>query len=224
MRDFTKIIKNWEDAAELGRFYRLGGDENRFNLGDLALFVCERKDGRPLAGTEDRTITTFSKEVGELRPVISQLMAMAEFLPDDDERQKCYDLGVGWHLQNKARIATGWKPGEAVTEKQRALFWDRVGKEADGGAPPERTPADDMRRTLAEITRLHDRMGEIGKRVGLPNGTYFALEQAQEALQGGLEALEGILATAESARPDGELDAVFDGLRYSHQYGEKAAE
>ena len=51
----------------------------------------------------------------------------------------------------------------------------------------------DMAHTLAELSRLHDKLGEIGKRAGLPNGTYYGLESAQEALQPALDALEALL-------------------------------
>jgi len=36
VRGFT-FIRSWEEATEIGRVFRLAGDEARFDLGDLAL-------------------------------------------------------------------------------------------------------------------------------------------------------------------------------------------
>ncbi|MDO8303926.1 MAG: hypothetical protein Q7T18_11860 [Sedimentisphaerales bacterium] len=131
MRHFS-FIHTWEEAAEIGRAFRLTADESRFDLGDLVCFVCSRKNGRPSAETKDKTLSEFAREIGESRSALSQMASMSEFLPEESGREKCYEMGVGWHSMNAARIRTGWKPGEAVIEKQSVLFWDIVTKQADG--------------------------------------------------------------------------------------------
>lgn len=192
MRDFTSIVKNWEEATEIGRAYRLTGDESRYDLGDLACFVTVRKNGRPLAGAEDKTLTAFAEAVGEHRPVISALAAQAEFLSADDDRERCFEMGCGWHVQSAARIRTGWKPGEIVTEKQRELFWAVMHQQADGPALDERPGVEVA--VLERIRRESERLERIGQITDLPDAVYHALGAAQLALVPGMTALEQLIA------------------------------
>ena len=192
MREFSQFVTTWEDAAELGRTFRQAGDEARFELGDLVCFVCVRREGRPLTGADDKTLTEFAREIGEHRPVLSQLASMSEFLSDELERQTCFEMGVGWHSLNAARIRTGWKPGEPVIKKQRDLFWQILTKEADGGDAKlsKRSP---VMRLKDELTQLQKRMGEIGMRDNLPMVVYSGLATAQDSLQPALDVLQIIL-------------------------------
>ena len=187
MREFRTIIRNWEDATELGRFYRTAGDEARFDLGDLACFACSRKNGRPPTLTDYKTLGQLADEIGEYRSALSQMASMSEFLSSDDDRQTCYEKGAGWHTMNAARIRTGWKPGEAVTEKQSALFWDIVTKAADDDAMDTLSP---LAREVEWLRNEHARLGRRGAREGLPDAVYHALADAQAALAIGLAALE----------------------------------
>lgn len=188
MRQFA-YLKTWEDVTEIGRVFRLAGDEARYDLGDLALFVCgDRKPGRPLAGAEDKTVTEFAREIGELRPVVSQTMSMSEFLADDADRQRLFGQGVGWHIQNQARIRTGWKPGEVVTEKQAALFWDITLKAADGAAAG--LPVSPLQHEIDWLQRENERLGRHGLREGRPDAVYHALADAQTALAAGCAVLK----------------------------------
>ena len=132
MRGFT-FIRSWEEATEIGRVFRLAGDEARFDLGDLALFVCVRK--------------------------------------------------------------TGWKPGEVVTEKQAALFWDITLKAADGAEAG--LPVSPLQHELDWLARESERLGRHGLREGRPDAVYLALADAQAALATGCAALEAELRQAE---------------------------
>ena len=117
---------------------------------------------------------------------------MSEFLSDELERQTCFEMGVGWHSLNAARIRTGWKPGEPVIKKQRDLFWQILTKEADGGDAKlsKRSP---VMRLKDELTQLQKRMGEIGMRDNLPTIVYSGLATAQDSLQPALDVLQIIL-------------------------------
>ncbi len=191
MRDF-EFVHNWEEATEIGRVYRLTTDEARYDLGDLARFVCsDRKNGRPLAGAEGKTLTAFAEAVGESRPVISALAAQAEFLPNDDDREACFAMGCGWHVQSAARIQTGWKPGQVVTEKQAALFWDIVHKQADGPVANERPSSESV--VLERIRRESERLERIGQIADLPDEVYHSLGAARLALVPGMAALEELI-------------------------------
>lgn len=203
MREFSQFIHNWEDATELGRAFRQGGDEVRYDLGDLAFFVTDPKNGRPLAGGEDKTIAKFADDIGELRPVVSQARAMSEFLPNERDRSRCYEMGVGWHFQNKARIATGWKPGEEVNAKQHNLFWRKMVDQADAGSAyfkgDDTSP--DIAHTLADVRRLQSKVGEVARRDYLPGDTYTGLASAHDALTLAINGLEAVLGGKSSPTP-----------------------
>jgi len=89
-----------------------------------------------------------------------------------------------------------WEAAEGGTiESFGAFLRDLAGVE-----PP------DMAHTLRELTRLHDKLGEIALREKMPASVYYGLEGAQEALQPALDALEGILMASVMNSPMSDDD------------------
>src|SRR3990167_6773670 len=87
-----------------------------------------------------------------------------------------------------------WEVTEGGTIESFGAFL----RDLAGAEPP------DMAHTFRELTRLHDKLGEIALREKMPASVYYGLEGAQEALQPALDALEGIL----QADGEGEKEKV----------------
>lgn len=136
-------LQTWEEFIQVGGELREKGDSVKWDLGDCALECCQRSIGRPGTDSQRRTITEFAKAIGEDRPVISNLIANAEFF--DAAARAQIPLQLSWRQTANARRrgAPDWKPGERVTRRMRQAALSILFRMADNapgghvrGTPP----------------------------------------------------------------------------------------
>ena len=123
-------VQTWDDVVQEAANLRRESDLKKFALGDLVNFACpRRRPGNP--GRDKRwNVTRLAAAIGESRAVLSQLAANAEFwvpsVRDELPPQ------VSWRMLARARVDSGWQPGEPVTKDVLLKAMDQVLKMADG--------------------------------------------------------------------------------------------
>ena len=159
-----------------------GVDGGRWQLAEIA--ACMR----------DAKIDNWAAKLGTLPNVRRAERTMREWSQVADFRQSCrrkFKLPFSFYAV-VSRFAdrielTVLEDALEVCEGEAGMTHEAFAAQLRdmGGMTPE---GPDLERTLADLTRLRDRLGVIGKRAGLPTDVYYALTAASEALTPAFEA------------------------------------
>lgn len=145
----------WETVVALAIDLRVKRDQLSFELGDVVLYACARKTGRPQSESDLKTVSALADEIGEDRAVLSNLASNSEFY-DLTSRAKIPPQ-ISWRQAAKARKLTGWTPGAVVTKAQRAKALSMLYRTADKAPKSikvERSLIEQIEDALRSIERL----------------------------------------------------------------------
>ena len=199
---FSHLV-TWDDIVQEGANLRQERDSFSWQLGDLALYACNRrnpKGGRPSKGNEPYTVSALASAIGEHREVLSRLMALSEFLPPPE--RETLPPNVSWRHCSEAVRRSGWRPGEIIASAQKDHFWYFIQDYADGqSVRPRKTQAAEASREANENRPTdferscrayhNDVMGLV--RIAPSNHARECVRQAAAALAEALEP-EGVTA------------------------------
>lgn len=145
----------WETVVALAVELRVERDQLSFALGDVVLYACSRKTGRPQQESDQKTVSALAQEIGEDRAVLSNLASNSEFY--DTKARAQIPLQISWRQAAKARKASGWIPGAVVTKAQRARALSilyRTADQAPRSLKHERTLAEQIDASIRSLEHL----------------------------------------------------------------------
>ena len=159
-----------------------GVDAGKFELAQIALEMREAKIDRwaaklaalPNVRRAESTMYEWARSIDFHNSLRRKFKLPFSFFVAAERHANRIELTEIEELLEAWEIAEG-----ATLESFSAMLRDRIGMTPEGP---------DLERTLADLTRLRDRLSDIGKRAGLPTDVYYALTAAGEALTPAFEA------------------------------------
>lgn len=128
-------LQTWTEVASYGSEIVKRGDDAKWELGALVERACDPTvgGGRPVRGSEGKTIAALAREVGEERSVLSSVYGNWLFFKDIDLASLPPNLT--YRMLSRCRRDSGWKRGKPVTQEQRDRALAQAYRLADNDGP-----------------------------------------------------------------------------------------